>query len=103
MINIIKMGQVPNNPPDYRTTCHHCQTIFEHVSSDCYFELNYQGHYKELIKCPLCKTKVIPQKIKQPPNVSQPTGPLTQKPIYELTSDYNIVHQQMVRNCLKKN
>lgn len=99
MITIIKMGQIPITTPDYRTTCNYCNTIFEHRSSDNQFELNYKGQYVEKVVCPLCKTKILPQKIKQPPDVPKPVGPLIP---YELTSDYTIVHQQTISNCPKK-
>lgn len=76
MITIIKMGQVPVKPPEYRTTCPNCHTVFEHNESDCIFVTTSTDFYIEKVQCPLCKINTQPQKIKQPPDVPKPTGPL---------------------------
>lgn len=72
MITIIKMGEIPNTKPIYKTTCFHCKTIFEHDESDNLYYENTNPSSKYFLSytitmyvvCPLCKHRNIPEKIK---------------------------------------
>ena len=62
MINIIKMGIIPNKPPKYHTTCYNCNTVFEHDEPDIYLypSITEEERYTMYVTCPLCHFHCIP-------------------------------------------
>lgn len=95
MINIIKMGQIPQTPCRYKTTCNFCSTIFEHDETDCKIAFLPSGVSTKQVTCPLCESKIQPT-VKssyfiQLEDLPKPPPPRSLKPkntIYELVSDY---------------
>jgi hypothetical protein len=103
MITIIKMGQIPNTPPEYRTTCYYCKTIFEHSESDCTFVMSCTDFDMKQVECPLCKNKVKPQTRKNLPDAPIPRPLKPKNAIYELLTDYTILGKKVFRFNPKRN